>query len=766
MQFLSILSRYLKALVAVTLFTVFGVTVSNSNAERQDNNKTYRLVSEIKICLLQCRRAEKNFMMRYDRASAEEFAHEVKITKNYLARLRSVSSDKIILRLLDDINAEMTIYRNAFQDIKGLYDSATFGPVSDSSISKITNEVALMAEPTATPSSVATTKSLVAAARNLEYYINISPKNTTPLISILQARRWEKNFQERYDRLTAAADSKSILCIKNIKQEISKIRDWSQSKDLRVKSGTITPQLGLALERYEANLVQLCSNLDAYHIKKKQMVRSARTLEKAVQIISGKLFDKTTENEIDGIYYFSPKMPIHGQPQGNYHDVGSLILKQPSGYGYRHCKNWMQFYFDKDGYYIKENLISSIYFHIWIRTINNSIDVGYEKEGKYSGGAGGMDDFISIEYDDSKGYSNKNGCSLITGKIKMACSASGEDIYKYAIKLSRHSGYPSIVMEPNQYSFVIMNPYRDSILKSIDSDDDGLNDYEEMFVYYSNPYDNDTDGDGLSDRTEVMKGTSPNNNDLYSGGVIKGVNDTPHIDHYKDIDGDWIVDKEKKYENTKFTLHGNLIIRNGGCLTLENSILEMNRKDTGKRIYVDKGSILNVKKTKIDLNETSHWYKIVEGRKVETGSDFDIYGTLNLREGILKNGLGIKVYEGSKTVISNSHILNCYHLSYEGESDSKIESSVISTFIGISIYCKSASPVIKDTVLSVEYSGVGIYCFRSSPSIDNSKITVCEDEDSDGSALILVADSHPVISNTQFNTIRVSQDKTSSIVFN
>ncbi len=750
--------------MVVTLFTVFGVTVSNSTAERQDNNK-YRLVSEIKICLLQCRRAEKNFMMRHDRASAEEFAHEVMIIINYLARLRSVSSDKIILRLLDDINAEMTIYRNAFQDIKGLYDSATFGSVSDSSISKITDEVALMAEPTATPSSVATTKSLVAAARNLEYYINISPKNSTPLISILQARRWEKNFQERYDRLTAAADSKSILCIKKIKQEISKIRDWSQSQDLRVKSGTITPQLGLALERYEANLVQLCSNLDAYHIKKKQMVRSARTLEKAVQIISRNLFDNTTENEIDGIYYFSPKMPIHGQPQGNYHDVGSLILNQPSGYGYRHCKNWMQFYFDKDGYYIKENLISSIYFHIWIRTVNNSIDVGYEKEGKYSGGAGGMDDFISIEYDESKGYSNKNGCSLITGKIKMACSASGEDIYKYAIKLSRHSGYPSIVMEPNQYSFVIMNPYRDSILKSIDSDDDGLNDYEEMFVYYSNPYDNDTDGDGLSDRTEVMRGTSPNNNDLYSGGVIKGVNDTPHIDHYKDIDGDWIVDKEEKYENTKFTLHGNLIIRNGGCLTLENSILEMNRKDTGKRIYVDKGSILNVKKTKIDLNETSHWYKIVEGRKVETGSDFDIYGTLNLREGILQNGLGIKVYEGSKTVISNSHILNCYHLSYEGESDSKIESSVISTFIGISIYCKSASPVIKDTVLSVEYSGVGIYCFRSSPSIDNSKIIVCEDEDSDGSALTLVADSHPVISNTQFNTIRVSQDKTSSIVF-
>ena len=191
----------------------------------------------------------------------------------------------------------------------------------------------------------------------------------------------------------------------------------------------------------------------------------------------------------------------------------------------------------------------------------------------------------------------------------------------------------------------------------------------------------------------------------------------------------------------------------------------MNKKAGNKHIYVDRGGTLNLKKTNIELNETGYWYKIVEGEKVEKDSDFDIYGTLNLHKSGIQNSLGIKVHEGSKMDINDSRILNCYHLSFDGASDSKVECSIISTFIGIPIHCKSSSPIIRDTILSVEYAGVGIYCFDSSPSIYNSKIFVCEDDDSDSSAFILVASSHPVLSNTDFNKKRVSSDNTSSIVF-
>ncbi|NVM21196.1 MAG: hypothetical protein HWN68_05395 [Desulfobacterales bacterium] len=731
----------------------------------QDKNDISTMISQMEITLLQCRRAEKNFLMRHDRPSADNFAKGILALRKHEAGMRHVTEDKAILGLLDDINAELANYENSFQDIKGLYDSATFDPVHDRALSKISDEVTLTAEPKVTPSSVDTTGSVIEAARNLEYYVNIFPENSTPLISILQARRWEKNFQKRYDRLTGAADSKSISYIRKTEQEISKIREWLRSAKMKGRTGAEPAPLKSALDRYEFNLAQLARNVDAFYIKKKETVGSARRLERSVQMIKGKVFKTRTETDIDGLYYLRPKSPVHGQPEGNYHDVGALVRNRPSRYGYRHCKNWVQFYFDQEGRYNKEKLVSSVYFHIWIRTVNNSIDVGYEQGGKYSGGPGGMDALTSISYDASKGYSAKNGCSLITGKIDMNCFLKGEEIYRFAIKLSRHSGYPSIVIEPTQYSFIIINPACDSILKSTDSDGDGLNDYEEMFVHYSNPHDEDTDGDGFSDRTEALKGTSANINDLYSGRVIDVITDTPHIDHHKDIDGDWIVDKKERYVNTKFTLHGNLTIRGGGCLALDNCILDMNGKAKNKHIHVDKGSTLTLEKTKVDLNETGYWYRIVEGGKVEVNSDFDIYGRLDLRQSVLRNSFGIKVHQGSKVHICDSGILNCYHLSHEGESAAKIERSLISTFIGIPLYCKSSSPIITDTILSVEYGGVGVYCFGSSPSIDNSKIFVCEDEDSDSTAFILVENSHPVLSSTLFNNKRVRRDNTSSIVF-
>jgi len=750
---------YCKILICFVLVTVLSAVPSCMKVD----NETL-LISELEISLLQCRRAEKNFLLRYNQASTDRFARGIQNLRKHEAGTRSVIRDKAVLGLLDDIKAEIVIYEKVFQDIKGLYDSKNFGPVSDAALLKITDEVTLMAVPAETPSSIDTTKSLNEAARNLEYYIKLFPKKLAVLTFILQARRWEKNFQGRYDRLTGDPGSRSIFYMSKVKQETAKIRKWLRSEEMKGTPKAEFVKLRSVLDRYEYNLEQFVRNADAFYVKKKEMLKSARGLDRSVQMIKEKVSGTGEETDIDGIYYLSPKLPVHGQPEGNYHDVGSLLSNPPSSHGYRHCKNWMQFYFDRDGRYTEGKIISSIYFHVWIRTVNNSINVGYEKDGKYSGGRGGMDDFIEVAYDASKGYSTRNGCSLITGKIDMNCSVSGEDIYKFALKLSKHSGYPSVVMEQNQYSFIIINAPCDSILKSTDRDGDGLNDYEEMFVYYSNPYDEDTDGDGFSDKTEVLKGISPNINDLYSGGVITGINDTPHIDNYKEIDGDWIVDKKEIYINSKFKLHDNLVIRNGGSLTLNNCILDMNGKAKNKQICVDKGGTLSLTKTDIDFNETGYWYKLVEGGSVEVGSNFEIHGTVNLQKCVLRNSLGIKACKGSKTDIHDSNLLNCYHLSYEGESDSRVERSVISTFIGIPIYCKSSSPIISNTILSAEYGGTGMYCFSSSPCIDNSKILVCEDEDSDNLAFILVANSHPALLNTFFNRGRVRCDETSAII--
>ena len=47
-------------------------------------------------------------------------------------------------------------------------------------------------------------------------------------------------------------------------------------------------------------------------------------------------------------------------------------------------------------------------------------------------------------------------------------------------------------------------------LKSRDTDGDGLSDYDEIYVYHTSPYLEDSDSDGIPDLQEIQQGTDPN----------------------------------------------------------------------------------------------------------------------------------------------------------------------------------------------------------------------------------------------------------------
>ncbi len=49
-------------------------------------------------------------------------------------------------------------------------------------------------------------------------------------------------------------------------------------------------------------------------------------------------------------------------------------------------------------------------------------------------------------------------------------------------------------------------------LKKIDTDNDGLSNYEEIYIYHTDPNNPDTDGDGYTDGDEVKNGYDPNKN--------------------------------------------------------------------------------------------------------------------------------------------------------------------------------------------------------------------------------------------------------------
>ena len=60
-------------------------------------------------------------------------------------------------------------------------------------------------------------------------------------------------------------------------------------------------------------------------------------------------------------------------------------------------------------------------------------------------------------------------------------------------------------------------------LLDTDTDGDGLTDFEELYVFGTDPYDNDTDDDGLLDGDEVyIYGSDPTDNDTDEDGLLAG----------------------------------------------------------------------------------------------------------------------------------------------------------------------------------------------------------------------------------------------------
>jgi hypothetical protein len=60
-------------------------------------------------------------------------------------------------------------------------------------------------------------------------------------------------------------------------------------------------------------------------------------------------------------------------------------------------------------------------------------------------------------------------------------------------------------------------------LTKVDSDNDGLNDYDEINVYTTSPYLEDSDSDGFSDKDEILNSTDPN---CPAGSVCTQINAT------------------------------------------------------------------------------------------------------------------------------------------------------------------------------------------------------------------------------------------------
>ena len=85
---------------------------------------------------------------------------------------------------------------------------------------------------------------------------------------------------------------------------------------------------------------------------------------------------------------------------------------------------------------------------------------------------------------------------------------TGDDIYQSGLYLDGQ--WINQQIGKYQQGFVVFNLPDNATLDTMDTDGDGLSDKNELFLYYTNPYSNDTDEDHMSDYAEIMAGYNPN----------------------------------------------------------------------------------------------------------------------------------------------------------------------------------------------------------------------------------------------------------------
>ena len=209
------------------------------------------------------------------------------------------------------------------------------------------------------------------------------------------------------------------------------------------------------------------------------------------------------------------------------HDQGTDLGWNDSGYllstlpgdtvEERHCGSYLGYYFDEETC-PEDFILTNIYHHVWLSTDDAGASaVGWHRSrGDLTAAITNSfafpetDGKSRIYYDQGIVLSDNNYDLLAKKQTITSELFTDNDIYEFHWKILDSSGYPSVVNNRSFTSFVIFNVPCDATLLGLDTDSDGLNDWEELFTTFTNPWTNDTDNDGLSDLYESTHGCDPN----------------------------------------------------------------------------------------------------------------------------------------------------------------------------------------------------------------------------------------------------------------
>jgi len=179
--------------------------------------------------------------------------------------------------------------------------------------------------------------------------------------------------------------------------------------------------------------------------------------------------------------------------------------------------------------------LNNIYFHIWQSTKYNGDFKITTCSGRRNIGSSWVTiiNNINLSYAQNKsqiyydnGLPNYNDfCTLLVDKTTNINSQfTDNNIYELQFFFrdkTQDVGYPNIISNSSFQSWVIFNIPSNATLNNTDwtseggltgdADGDGLSDWTELYVNYTNPFVSDSDNDGQTDWNETQTGSDPNN---------------------------------------------------------------------------------------------------------------------------------------------------------------------------------------------------------------------------------------------------------------
>ena len=249
------------------------------------------------------------------------------------------------------------------------------------------------------------------------------------------------------------------------------------------------------------------------------------------------------------------------------------------------CTSILNNWFDEDVCY-NSGTVSNVYYHLWgtcypgeedpTNNSNATLDVTFSHDREDWDGSDwnnsntwttSYDDAVSYYYFNTSGW-GEPGADIFNGNYSLNCRLvdivdygfTGNSIYEMMPLMAKShyqiGNHPSVLSNRSFTSFVLFNVPSNATLNSTgdgDSDDDGLSDWSELYLNYTNPFLSDTDADRVDDYLEGFYGTDPNNYSDYpdilewqtifnysgvSGGTVSSWN---NVFNYSSVTGGDIV---------------------------------------------------------------------------------------------------------------------------------------------------------------------------------------------------------------------------------